>query len=361
MMKMDFVHENLWYPSMVDIVIKPFFLKIQAVGIAKIKISISNQNMGGDMIDLATQLKSDMPQILTVEEQNVKLSEWLSEHSSLIRGQINQHGALLIRGLRFHSSRQFAQAMSQITDKKLLQYTYRSTPRTELKGNVYTATEYPENQTIPQHNENSYANLWPTRIGFLCMIPASTGGETPISNSHAVYKRIPKEIREKFERKKIMYVRNYSDIDLPWQEVFQTNNKSDVGAYCESNNLQFQWLENGVLQTSQINQASIRHPQHNIPVWFNQAHLFHLSNLEFQVQSTLLKSYGEENLPRQTYFADKSKIPVVELDIIREAYEQEKVTFGWQKNDFLILDNILFGHGRNPYTGMRKVLTAMTV
>lgn len=312
------------------------------------------------MSALTVHPNTESLQILSVEDQNVKLTEWFSEKGPLIREQLDQHGALLIRGLRFHSSRQFAQAMSQITDKQLLQYIYRSTPRTEFKGNVYTATEYPENQTIPQHNENSYAVNWPARIGFLCMIPSATGGETPISNSNAVYERIPKEIREEFERKKIKYVRNYSDIDLPWQEVFQTTQKSEVEAYCESHNLQFQWLDDNKLRTSQTNQASLIHPKHQFSVWFNQAHLFHLSNLEAQVRSTLLKSYGEENLPRQTYFGDGSEIPVDALDKIREAYELETQTFAWQKNDFLILDNLLFAHGRNPYTGMRKVLTAMT-
>jgi len=36
-------------------------------------------------------------------------------------------------------------------------------------------------------------------------------------------KKIDNSIKEKFERNRIMYVRNYiSGIDLSWQDVFQT-------------------------------------------------------------------------------------------------------------------------------------------
>jgi hypothetical protein len=47
------------------------------------------------------------------------------------------------------------------------------------------------------------------------------------------------------------------------------------------------------------------------------------------------------------------------LDLIRSAYEQTKIKFPWQKNDVLLLDNMLFSHGREPYTGARKVLVGM--
>ena len=41
------------------------------------------------------------------------------------------------------------------------------------------------------------------------------------------------EIREAFESKKIMYVRNFGDgLGLTWQSVFQTSDRSEVEAYC---------------------------------------------------------------------------------------------------------------------------------
>jgi len=101
------------------------------------------------------------------------------------------------------------------------------------------------------------------------------------------------------------------------------------------------------------------HPRTGENLWFNQAHLFHVSSLGKEIAETLISSLGEENLPRNTYYGDGSPIEPEVLDCIRAAYEQIKIKFPWQKNDLLLLDNMLFTHGREPYTGTRKVLVGM--
>jgi len=68
---------------------------------------------------------------------------------------------------------------------------------------------------------------------------------------------------------------------------------------------------------------------------------------------------GEENLPRNTFYGDGKPIEVEVLDHIREAYNQEKIKFKWQKGDIMILDNILTAHAREPFKGERKVVVAM--
>jgi alpha-ketoglutarate-dependent taurine dioxygenase len=101
------------------------------------------------------------------------------------------------------------------------------------------------------------------------------------------------------------------------------------------------------------------HPRTGEKIWFNQAHLFHASSLGQEIADTLLGSLGEENMPRNSYYGDGSPIEPEVLDLIRAAYEQTKIKFAWQKNDLLLLDNMLFTHGRESYTGARKVLVGM--
>ena len=84
-----------------------------------------------------------------------------------------------------------------------------------------------------------------------------------------------------------------------------------------------------------------------------------MSNLHKEFADTLIGSLGEKNLPRNTYYGDGSPIEPDVLDTIRAAYEQTKIKFTWQRNDLLLLDNMLFTHGRESYTGPRKVLTGM--
>jgi alpha-ketoglutarate-dependent taurine dioxygenase len=68
---------------------------------------------------------------------------------------------------------------------------------------------------------------------------------------------------------------------------------------------------------------------------------------------------GEDNLPRNTYYGDGSPIEPEALQLIRDLYEQNKIVFKWQKNDLMLLDNMLYTHGRTPFTGDRKVLVGM--
>jgi alpha-ketoglutarate-dependent taurine dioxygenase len=300
-----------------------------------------------------------LPILVDVETSGLNAVRWAEEYQHDIRSLVETNGVVLIRGLKVIGSTQFGKILSTLFGSELLEYVYRSTPRTGLRGNVYTATEYPASQVIPQHNENSYTRNWPNRIGFMCLLPAETGGETPIGDSRIVYGMLPKSVRDKFEEKGVMYVRNYSTLDLPWSVVFQTEDKSQVEDYCEANGLGYEWLENDSLRTVQVNPAVVAHPRTGEKVWFNQAHLFHASSLGKEIADTLLDSLGEENLPRNSYYGDGSPIEPEALEIIRAIYEQTKFKFAWRKDDLLLLDNILFTHGRESYTGARKVLTGM--
>lgn len=300
-----------------------------------------------------------MPMLLDASGDGGSAVAWVQQRQKELSEIVASNGALLIRGLKIHGSAQFGQILSTVFGSDLLEYVYRSTPRTALRGNVYTATEYPASEVIPQHNENAYSRSWPMRIAFLCMIPPETGGATPIGDSRAVYDLLPEDLRRKFEEKGVMYVRNYSTLDLPWSEVFQTESREEVEKYCSDNGLEFEWLENDGLRTRQVNPAVAEHPVTGEKLWFNQAHLFHVSNLKKDIADTLIASLGEDNLPRNSYYGDGSPIEAEALETIRQVYEQTKIRFPWEKNDLMLLDNMLFTHGREAYTGARKVLTGM--
>ncbi|BBM03634.1 hypothetical protein GL2_37080 [Microbulbifer sp. GL-2] len=297
--------------------------------------------------------------LLEVEVEGLDIFEWARECHEDIDRLIRDSGALLIRGLTFSGVRDFGKVLSILFNDDLLNYTYRSTPRTELENRVYTATEYYSDQTIPQHNENSYFNSWPMRIGFMCIKPAENGGETPICDSREVYSKIPNRIRSKFEEKGVMYIRNYSDIDLPWKDVFQTEKKNEVEAFCKYNKIDFEWIGDEHLKTKQVNQASAEHPVSGDKIWFNQAHLFHISNLEKEIRETLLLLKKESELPRSACYGDGSFIDSNDLDEIRMIYKQNLISFMWKENDILLLDNMHFSHGREPYTGERQVVVGM--
>jgi alpha-ketoglutarate-dependent taurine dioxygenase len=286
------------------------------------------------------------------------LLEWVQANRQVVLDKLQTVGAVLFRDFTLRTIPIFEEVLTHLSGE-LVDYSYRSTPRTQVSGKIYTSTAYPAHQTITLHNEMSYSRQWPMMIGFFCVEPSAEGGETPIADSRKVFAQIDPAIREEFVRKQVMYVRNYDDaLDLPWREVFQTNSRAEVENYCAKAGMTVRWNGDTQLRTSQVCQAVTEHPVTGEMVWFNQAHLFHVSSLDVDVRNSLQSAAGG-NEPRNAFFGDGTELDEAALTHIRSVYDNQMVTFPWQRNDVLILDNILTAHGRKPYRGPRRIVVGM--
>lgn len=301
-----------------------------------------------------------LPAVVRPTLENVDLVTWAADNLPMIESTLAAHGAVLFRGFRVGGIDPF-RTFIQTVGGHLEQYTYRSTPRTEVGNGVYTSTEYPADKSIPFHNEHSYARSWPMKLFFYCELPAEWGGVTPICDSAGVYERIPAAVRDRFHEKKVMYVRNYGDgVDLPWQEVFQTNDRAVVEEFCRQEGIQVEWKGGDRLRTRQVCQALARHPGSGKLLWFNQAHLFHVSSLDPEIREAMLEAFAQDELPRNTLYGDGTPIEDEALAAIREAYAAEEVAFPWEREDVILIDNMAVAHARGPYRGERKIRVGMT-
>jgi alpha-ketoglutarate-dependent taurine dioxygenase len=300
------------------------------------------------------------PLVYEPKQAAVDLAGWITGHQDRIREQLLVHGAILFRGFAVESSQAFRNCAEALSSD-LLQYTERAAPRKEIDNKVYTSTEYPADQCIPLHHEMSYSHMWPLKIWFYCAQPAAEGGCTPVADDRRIVNLLDPRITEKFLEKKVMYVRNFGEgADLSWREVFQTDDRGQVEKYCGETGIEFEWRSADRLRTRQVRQACVTHPQTGDRVWFNHAHMFHVSNLEQAVRAVLLSEFRDDELPRNSFYGDGSRIPDEILETIRRTYSEAAVRFPWQCGDVLLVDNILASHGRDPFSGERKTLVAMT-
>ena len=328
------------------------------IGAARRKsVSVSSENL------IATELLQpgrQLPLVIRPAIAGVNLIAWAQDNREFIETQLLKHGGILFRDWLVRSIDEFEHFARVAAGEELMDYSYRSTPRSGVSGKIYTSTEYPADQSIPLHNEMAYSRTWPTKIWFHCVKAAEQGGETPIADSRRVFTCIDPLVRERFMQKKILYVRNYGNgLDLSWQNVFQTTSRNEAEEFCHRAGIEFEWGDGDRLRTRQVCQAVATHPKTGEMVWFNQAHLFHVSNLNPEIRDRFLAEFKEEDLARNTYYGDGSPIEPSALEEIRQAYQKETVIFPWQEGDILMLDNMLAAHGRTPFTGSRKIVVAM--
>jgi alpha-ketoglutarate-dependent taurine dioxygenase len=301
-----------------------------------------------------------LPLAVTPAAPDISLHDWIAERWSAVEPRLLEHGALLFRGFHVDSAGALDRFVGAVSSGALA-YEERSSPRSQVQGNIYTSTDHPPDHPIFLHNEQSYNLTFPLRLFFACATPAREGGETPIADSRRIFRRIDPEIRRRFVDKKYLYARSFGGrLGLSWQAAFQTTDRACVEDYCRRNAISFEWREGDRLRTRQVREPVARHPVTGELSWFNHATFFHVSTLPRAIRDALLGSVAEDDLPNNTYYGDGSPIEPAILDALRAAYEEETVSFPWQKGDLLLIDNMLAAHGRAPYAGPRLTLAAMS-
>lgn len=298
-----------------------------------------------------------MPLVVQPVIDGLDIAQWAKSNRDFIEAKLLQYGAILFRNFKVNSAVDF-EGFAEAACPTLFGE-YGDLPREGVSGKVYGSTPYPQNQAILFHNESSHMHCWPQKILFFCVKPAQEGGETPIVDCREVFKLLDSKLRERFEQKQLMYVRNYVGLDVSWQDFFNTSNKVMVEHYCRQARIDCEWFSDNGLRTRQVRPAVVRHPKTGEQLFFNQLQLHHVSSLEAAVRQSLLSMLKEENLPRNVYYGDGSPIEDSVMAEISSIYQEAKVCFPWQQGDILMLDNMLNAHGRNPYVGSRKIVVAM--
>lgn len=238
-------------------------------------------------------------EIIKGKNDNKDLKIFLKNNWSSLKKKYKKNGLLLFRGFDVNNLENFNEAINSI-HKKIVNYTEGSTPRTNVKGKIYTSTEISSKRQIPLHNEMSYTVKYPKNLWFYAHKISSKGGYTTVADSSKIYEQIPKKFKNQFEKKKVMYVRKYGvGFDLSWQKTFGTKNKKKVEKYCKNKKIKFNWIDKDKLVTWQIQRFSIYNKNIKKRVWFNQAHLFHHSNID-QKQEFYLKKYLKKIFIQET-------------------------------------------------------------
>jgi SAM-dependent methyltransferase/alpha-ketoglutarate-dependent taurine dioxygenase len=299
-----------------------------------------------------------LPLVVAPAAEGVHLADWAVGNREWVADRLAEHGAILFRGFGVAAAPEF-ERFAGVLSRQLLDNNGEH-QRTNISDHVYTPVFYPAEQQLLWHNENSFNHEWPSRIWFCCLKPAAAGGETPVVDSRRVFERLNPDVRERFVRRGVMYVRNYgTGVGLDWQTVFRTQSREEVEERCRLAGMRYEWKDGDRLRTSCVRPAAVRHPRTGEPVWFNQAQHWHVSCLDPETRESMRYLFAEEDMPRQCYYGDGGVIEDEEMAEVLRVYAGLEVSFPWEAGDVLMVDNLLAAHGRNRFEGERKLLVTM--
>lgn len=270
---------------------------------------------------------------------------------------LQENGALLFRNFHIDSPEKFKNLASAFADD-LMSDNGEHNPLSSI-DKVYTPVTYSPREKLLWHNENSFNQRWPLMIMFGCLTPATAGGETLIVDGRKILTAIDPEVLREFSQKGVTYVRTHGfGFGRSWQDTYQTQNKKQLEEICKKCHTEFEWHGDKLI-TKQTRPAIVKHPETSVLSWFNQAQHWHPYCLKPEVREYFLETFAETELPRNCHFGDGSIISDDIMKHIMEVYQKLEVGFPWQKGDAMVLDNVLFAHARNSYSGERKLLVTM--
>ncbi|TJZ54670.1 TauD/TfdA family dioxygenase [Streptomyces piniterrae] len=272
-----------------------------------------------------------------------------------IRALVARHGAILIRGLGLASPADLASAARALGVAGMAECE-GFTSRLAHPDHVYSASDWPSEDQLCMHHEQSYAAVVPSIALFGCLVAPESGGTAAVADGERMMELLPEELVERFERDGWELARSYLEFGFTWAEAFGTEDRELVSDYCARNAVDCTWTEDGGLRTRQRRAAVLRHPVTGRRVWFNQAAFLHESSLDPLIREHLEELYGVEGLPFRTLYGDGETIPTDVVDTINKAYGVAGLTEPWQDGDLLMVDNLRMAHGRDPYEGDRQMV-----
>ena len=131
--------------------------------------------------------------MLTVENGHDPV-RWAEQNREALRAAVDEHGAVLVRGLGLRDPAEVADAFQRLVPGGLMPDREAFAARQPYLDGVYSSLTWPANQPMCMHHELSYALEFPGLMLFACLQAPSVGGVTGVADASAVLDALPPDI-----------------------------------------------------------------------------------------------------------------------------------------------------------------------
>jgi hypothetical protein len=285
--------------------------------------------------------------------------DWFREHRQQVRQALDEYGAMVFRDFDCDTKR--FENLLEVLVPEPFEMLDVVTPRSHLRDTLYTSTQAHPTIDIVQHQEMSYHSHPPWFLGFYCEVPSEGDGLTPVNDLRRLgrsARRLYPAVMDRFIEHGVVFVRNFNKYNYKsWQTCWESSTKAEAEAKLRAFETEFEWVDDDWLRTFQRRPAVLRDPVSKAEILYPSLNIFHRTFVEHiaKPQNVALPP-GEDQQSLVVYFGDGSRIPEEFLAWVRERSVEGRVSVPWQAGDFLLVNNLIAGHGRTPYSNPKRSL-----
>lgn len=324
-----------------------------------------------------------MAQANNLTPESKPLLPFINAHYDELITQLNQCGALLLRGFACQEEHYFSEAIESFRLGTRCSTKEYSIPRTLLSNNLYTSSDLPGDVFVPLHHEKPRSKNPPNTLYFCCVTPPAQAGATLLANAAAIWLDIPKTIKDKIIEHGVVYKQFFHGNSLRyrllktildpkyvlnWRDYFSTPIKTEIESLLEQQDVTWEWINNDLVVKNHLPGVR-KHPITNQMCWFNSAaYINHgisppkaVSGQNNRIrQSAFNYLISRDLFPMVCHYGNERAFSLEEIRVINQIQTDHTVAINWQQGDFLVVDNYTFMHGKQPHEGKRLLYSCMT-
>lgn len=301
----------------------------------------------------------------------VMLQEYVAAKRAVLLRSASEYGSVLFRGgFDIKSAEEWHSILTQLGLKPMeyvggaaVRKLTVGSPATPLRSlQIVTSNESPASEPIPFHHELAQTPHPPDHICFYCVENSTShGGATPIARSDLLMRWL-KETHPAFVAKLkggVRYVKVAPANDDPssalgrsWKSMFGCQQKDEAEHCMREQGYEFEWLPNDDCRITSPKLAATRPCSNGTLAFFNQ------------IVAAYTGWTDSRNDPKKAvlFADDASPMPAQVLDEVTAWLDAHNFGHRWQPGDFMIVDNTVSCHARQPFPqdGKRCVLAAIS-
>jgi hypothetical protein len=224
---------------------------------------------------------------------------------------------------------------------------------------------YPPHLYLLPNGEVTYQKISPSRILFFCSIPPAQGGRTFLHSSKKVERHLSLSQTGNALLKKIVkhgltievgfldaqHSEKPNNYFQSWQERFGSGSKETALATAQSQHDEYDtcWWEEDAGHSILMTRITL--PGFIVDKRDGDAYL--------RFPRIAMDPPGIRNGFRRFPFGNNEEFTENEKALLRECYASSREGFPWKSGDIILMDNIRYGHSREPFTGPREILIGM--